>query len=142
MAQQRVVVPDGYLGVWRRTLLTTAGNGVVDTATEVRWLQTPSAFGDVRIPKELISQHDAGGTPLGERDAAALAALAPQWGFAGHTVVTDDLCQWHREARARGGVVGAARTRRITRMCVRARTGKGHERGRGRACARPSSCVR
>lgn len=94
--EPRERVPDACLGVWRRTLLTTAGNALVDTSTEVRWLQTPSAFGDVRIP-----QPDAGPQPLAGRDAAGLAALAPQWAFAGHTVVTDDNCQWHREARRR-----------------------------------------
>jgi hypothetical protein len=104
MAQQFAPVPLSHRGVWRRTLLTTAGNAVVDTDTEVRWLQTASAFGDVRIPKAQPGDAAAAAAavPLAQRDARQLEALTPQYGFAGHTAVIDDICQWHREVRRRG----------------------------------------
>ncbi|MEW5696969.1 MULTISPECIES: hypothetical protein [Pseudomonas] len=73
-------VPEHYLGVWQRTLLTTT-DGVHDTATQVYWLQTASLFADLRIPVP------APGTP---------AELATQAGFAGVTEITGELCQWHR----------------------------------------------
>ncbi len=73
-------VPEAYLGVWQRTLLTTTG-GVHDTATAVYWLQTPHFFADLRIPQPL---------PQG------VTGLALQAGFAGVTEVIADRCQWHR----------------------------------------------
>lgn len=78
-------VPAAYRGVWQRTLLQTwpAGSGV-DTTTHVRWLQTASLFGDVRVPAELKE----GGAPLAGASEERVAALAAQWGFAGHTVIT------------------------------------------------------
>lgn len=73
-------VPDAYLGVWQRTLLTTT-DGVHDTATQVYWLQTAQLFADLRIPQP---------TPQ------SLAERATQAGFAGYTTIDGDLCQWHR----------------------------------------------
>lgn len=76
-------VPDAYLGVWQRTLLTTA-SGRRDSSTQVYWLQTATLHADLRIP------------PMGDlRDGLELA-LAEQAGFAGVTVVESDICQWHR----------------------------------------------
>ena len=73
-------VPEHYLGVWQRTLLTTT-SGVSDRLTRVYWLQTASLFADLRIPRP------APQTP---------EELALQAGFAGVTEITDDICQWHR----------------------------------------------
>lgn len=73
-------LPEGYLGVWRRRLLTTT-SGVHDTATEVYWLQTERLFADLRIPQPAPRSN---------------AERALQAGFAGITEVNDDLCQWHR----------------------------------------------
>jgi hypothetical protein len=118
-------VPDGYCGVWRRTLLLTAEHGaaVADTTTEVRWLQTASCFGDVRVPLDAPSSagEEAHAT-LEERDAAALRALTTRLGFAGHTDVRGDICQWHREARLRLSVRGHARMQHACRCagCARA----------------------
>ncbi len=106
-------VPDGYCGVWRRTLLLTAEHGaaVADTTTEVRWLQTASCFGDVRVPRDAPSAgeeaHAHAHAPLEERDAGALRALTTRLGFAGHTDVRGDICQWHREARSRALAEGS-----------------------------------
>ncbi len=73
-------VPPAYLGVWQRTLLTTAG-GVHDADTRVYWLQTDHLFADLRIPAP------APHLP---------AELARQAGFAGVTEIRGDICQWHR----------------------------------------------
>ncbi|QGZ31341.1 hypothetical protein [Stutzerimonas stutzeri] len=85
-------VPEPYLGVWRRRLLTTTA-GHRDETSEVYWLQTAHLHADVRIPH-----------PPTEAPAASLAtcthaqqqALCEQAGFAGVTDVQDDVCQWHR----------------------------------------------
>jgi hypothetical protein len=119
-------VPAGYCGVWRRTLLLTAEHGVAvaDTTTEVRWLQTASCFGDVRVPRDAPPSageeaHAHAHAPLEERDAGALRALTTRLGFAGHTDVRGDICQWHREARWRASLPrGHARPR--ASLCARA----------------------
>lgn len=73
-------VPDSYLGVWQRTLLTSS-DGLRDTSTRVYWLQTGRLFADLRVPQPLP-------------DSAA--GRAQQAGFAGVTTVDGDICQWHR----------------------------------------------
>ena len=73
-------VPESYLGVWQRTLLSTT-DGRRDTRTRVYWLQTARLFADLRIPLPA---------------PAGAAALATQAGFAGVTEVTGERCQWHR----------------------------------------------
>lgn len=73
-------VPQHYLGLWQRRLLSTAG-GIDDTTTAVYWLQTNYLFADIRVP-------------LGTEDGALSRAM--QAGFAGITEVEGDLCQWHR----------------------------------------------
>lgn len=73
-------VPEHYLGVWQRTLLTTT-SGVNDRRTRVYWLQTDSLFADLRIPRPAPQTAEE---------------LALQAGFAGVTEITGDLCQWHR----------------------------------------------
>jgi hypothetical protein len=75
-------VPTAYLGVWRRTLLTTRA-GRHDASTEVYWLQTATLHADLRIPQPM---------PVMATDLE----LAEQAGFAGLTVVESDICQWHR----------------------------------------------
>lgn len=78
-------VPERYLGVWQRTLLTTT-RGVHDTRTRVYWLQTARLFADLRIPLPA---------------PASVRELAVQAGFAGVTEITQpqpglERCQWHR----------------------------------------------
>ncbi|MGY4532142.1 hypothetical protein ACVW0Y_001266 [Pseudomonas sp. TE3786] len=78
-------VPERYLGVWQRTLLTTTA-GKHDTSTQVYWLQTARLFADLRIPQP---------APKTSWE------LANQGGFAGITEVTrtasgEERCQWHR----------------------------------------------
>ena len=86
-------VPASYLGVWKRSLLTT-GSGHRDTTTLVLWLQTQSLFADLRIPVPVPAE---GCRSLQECSEQQLLQLAQQQGFAGVTEVSDDICTWHRE---------------------------------------------
>ncbi|WP_253910894.1 hypothetical protein [Stutzerimonas zhaodongensis] len=42
-------IPETYMGVWRRRLLTTS-DGCRDETSDVYWLQTAHLHADVRIP--------------------------------------------------------------------------------------------
>ncbi|MBI3431300.1 MAG: hypothetical protein HY018_03680 [Hydrogenophilales bacterium] len=86
-------VPSTYLGVWRRSLLETAGQR--DERSHVFWLQTPHWHADLRIP---AGRPDFSGVGcLAECDDAQLAWLARQQGFCGVTQVDGDRCTWHRQ---------------------------------------------
>jgi len=85
-------VPDAYLGVWRRRLLTTTA-GLRDETSEVYWLQTASLHADLRLPG---GQPVAPAASLETCSHAQQLALSEQAGFAGITEVNGDICQWHR----------------------------------------------
>lgn len=85
-------VPDAYLGVWRRRLLTTTA-GLRDETSEVYWLQTASLHADLRLPRPQALPPAAS---LETCSHAQQLALSEQAGFAGVTEVNDDICQWHR----------------------------------------------
>ena len=74
-------VPEGYLGVWQRTLLETPT--LRDDSTFVRWLQTPHWHADLRVAASLPREP------------------ARHQGFAGSTEVETsghgEVCHWHRE---------------------------------------------
>lgn len=86
-------VPKVYIGVWKRSLLTT-GSGLRDTSATVYWLQTKELFADLRIP---VPEPAEGCSSLQECTGEQLLQLAQQQGFAGITTVLGDLCTWHRE---------------------------------------------
>ena len=44
------MVPQEYIGVWKRTLLKTK-RGTHDTISEAYWLQTEDLHSDLRIPR-------------------------------------------------------------------------------------------
>jgi len=90
--QSLKAVPDAYLGVWRRRLLTTRA-GLHDDSTEVYWLQTRCLHADLRIP---VPTPAADALTLAACTLAQQAALGRQAGFAGLTQVEGDICQWHR----------------------------------------------
>jgi len=87
-------VPDWLCGLWRRRSIRFA-DGRHDDTTVVYWLQTASAFADIRIP--------AGRPAIGECEAldalsdGELLALAEQAGFAGWTELSAARCHWHRQ---------------------------------------------
>lgn len=84
-------VPDVYLGVWRRRLLTTTA-GHRDETSDVYWLQTPFLHADIRIPLSTTPPSAS----LATCTQAQQQALCEQAGFAGLTEVEDDICQWRR----------------------------------------------
>jgi len=62
---------------------------------DVYYLQTPSAFADVRIPKDRPSfSHARSFADLSDGD---LRLLARQRGFVGHTTIDGDVATWHHE---------------------------------------------
>lgn len=85
-------VPETYLGVWRRRLLTTTA-GHRDETSEVFWLQTSYLHADVRIPHPPTTPPSAS---LAVCTDEQQQALCNQAGFAGLTEVQDNICQWHR----------------------------------------------
>jgi hypothetical protein len=80
-------------GLWRRTLYRRADE-VLDSSTEVHWLQGPRYFADIRQPVERISF--AGVGCLRDLDNAHLAWLAQQEAFAGDLQLDGTLAWWQR----------------------------------------------
>jgi hypothetical protein len=86
-------LPAWFLGVWQREWIR---HGVeTESNVTVRFLQTPTMFGDVRIPKTR--------PPFPRAKAAAdladseLALLAEQRGFFGYTTIDGNVATWHHE---------------------------------------------
>ena len=69
-------VPEWVQGLWRRNRVER-GDGTIDRDTAVLWLQTPTLFADIRIPKP------------GRRSP-------PVQGFAGWLTVNGQVCTWNR----------------------------------------------
>jgi hypothetical protein len=85
-------VPDWLLGVWTRLSIETA-DGQPDTETQVFYLQTPTCFGDLRIPGDRPDLRQANFSSLTQMEALA---LSQQQGFAGITQFEQGYCQWMR----------------------------------------------
>ncbi|MDX2350931.1 hypothetical protein [Stutzerimonas xanthomarina] len=83
-------VPESYLGVWRRRLLTTT-DGRRDETSDVYWLQTAQLHADIRIPHPPTAS-----ASLATCSQAQQLDLCEQSGFAGLTLVEGDICQWQR----------------------------------------------
>jgi hypothetical protein len=83
-------VPEPYLGVWRRRLLTTT-DGRRDETSDVYWLQTAQLHADIRIPHPPTAS-----ASLATCSQAQQLDLCEQAGFAGLTLVEGDICQWQR----------------------------------------------
>lgn len=81
-------------GAWQRDWIRRHG-GALDHRVTVRYVQTPSVFGDVRIPGDRPAVgHAASFADLGDDE---LAALANQNGFAGFTTMDGANATWHHE---------------------------------------------
>jgi len=81
-------------GAWQRDWIARHG-GAPDHRVTVRYVQTPSVFGDVRIPGDRPALgHAASFADLSDGD---LAALAQQNGFAGITTMDGANATWHHE---------------------------------------------
>ena len=80
-------------GAWQRDWIRRHG-GAPDTRVAVRYVQTPSVFGDLRIPGDRPDVAAASFADLGDDQ---LAALAHQNGFAGVTTIDGANATWHHE---------------------------------------------
>ena len=79
-------------GAWQRDWIQRHG-GALDRAITVRYVQTPSVFGDLRIPAGRPAL--SGAASFAELDDDQLAALATQNGFAGVTTIAGASSKWH-----------------------------------------------
>jgi hypothetical protein len=81
-------------GAWQRDWISRHG-GAPDTSVTVRYVQTPSMFGDVRIRGDRAAL--AGAASFADLSDDQLLALAKQNGFAGYTTVDGANATWHHE---------------------------------------------
>jgi hypothetical protein len=81
-------------GAWQRDWIRRHG-GAPDRGVTVRYVQTPSVFGDVRIRADRPDLGHA--TSFADLSDGELAALANQHGFAGVTTVDGANATWHHE---------------------------------------------
>ena len=85
--------PDWMRGIWTRDWIQ---RGAARTSTfDVHYLQTPSLFGDVRIPMARPSFANA--NSFADLTDEQLRALARQRGFMGRTTVAGLISTWHHE---------------------------------------------
>ena len=82
------------VGAWQRDWISRHG-GARDTAVTVRYVQTPSVFGDVRIRGDRPALAEA--ASFADLSDDQLRALAKQNGFAGTTTVDGAKATWHHE---------------------------------------------
>jgi hypothetical protein len=82
-----------FLGAWKREWIRRGG--VTDSKVTVRFLQTPTVFGDVRIPSDRPRFPRA--ATLADLKDEELAILAKQNGFFGYTTIEGDVATWHHE---------------------------------------------
>jgi hypothetical protein len=81
-------------GAWQRDWIRRHG-GAQDATVTVRYVQTPTVFGDIRIRRDRPAFPGAGS--FADLSDDQLAALARQNGFAGYTTLDGANATWHRE---------------------------------------------
>jgi hypothetical protein len=81
-------------GAWQRDWIQRHG-GALDRGVTVRYVQTPSVFGDVRISADRSAVSQA--TSFADLGDDQLAVLAMQTGFAGVATVEGTSATWHHE---------------------------------------------
>ena len=94
MTTSETHLPAWLLGAWKREWIRSS-DGVTTNTLTVRYLQTPSVFGDVRIPIDRPKFPDA--TALSDLEDDELALLAKQRGFFGYTTYQGQNANWHHE---------------------------------------------
>ena len=91
--QGDATVPGWLYGLWQREWIE---RGTVRSNTlDVHYLQTPSFFGDVRIPRDRPNLAHA--RSFADLSAQELHALAQQRGFAGRTTLAGTTATWHHQ---------------------------------------------
>lgn len=86
-------LPSWFTGVWTREWIER--KGVRSDLLDVRFLQTPSLFADLRIPRDRPAFAQA--KSFADLTDADLLQLARQRGFTGSTTVSDARATWHHE---------------------------------------------
>ena len=92
-AQAGITVPGWLWGVWQRDWIETQGSR--SSTLDVHYLQTPSFFGDVRIPLDRPSL--SGAHSFADLSDQELHELAQQHGFAGRTTLIGTTATWHHQ---------------------------------------------
>lgn len=87
-------VPSWLTGAWERLWASDDG-GPPQNTVNVRNIQTPTLFGDVRIPKGRPRFKKA--KSLRDLSDAELKTLYPQEGFSGFTTVSGYITTWHHQ---------------------------------------------
>ncbi|MEO6209648.1 MAG: hypothetical protein ABIQ10_05920 [Gemmatimonadaceae bacterium] len=93
MSATTVTLPAWLPGLWTREWIER--RGVRSDAFDVHYFQTPTVFGDMRIPRDRPLFPNA--TSFADLTDAELLSLAKQRGFAGYTTVAGALATWHHE---------------------------------------------
>jgi hypothetical protein len=86
-------IPGWLRGVWTRDWIER--RGARTDLFEIHYLQTPTAFGDMRVPRDRSSFAHAGS--FADLSDAELMVLAKQRGFAGYTTSVGDIATWHHD---------------------------------------------
>lgn len=86
-------LPSWFPGVWTREWIER--KGVRSDLFDVHYLQTPSLFGDMRVPRDRPAFAQA--KSFADLTDADLLQLARQRGFTGNTTVSDARATWHHE---------------------------------------------
>ena len=87
-------VPIWMVAAWER-LSVLGDDGKPDRSVNVRNIQTPTLFGDVRIPKSRPAFPEA--KSLNDLTDAQLEMLYLQEGFSGFTTVEGSIVTWHHQ---------------------------------------------
>lgn len=93
MAEQPV--PSWLVGAWERLWVINNNQGPPENTVNVRNIQTPTIFGDCRVPKDRPRYPEA--KSLSDLTDKQLQTLYAQEGFAGYTTTEGYIITWHHE---------------------------------------------
>jgi hypothetical protein len=88
-------VPSWLTAAWERLWIQRKPRGPLDWSVNVRNIQTPTLFGDCRVPKDRPRYPKA--KSLDDLSDKELATLYSQQGFAGYTTVDGYVITWHHQ---------------------------------------------
>lgn len=88
-------VPAWLTASWERLWVINNNQGPPENTVNVRNIQTPTLFGDCRIPKDRPAFPNA--HSLADLSNAELTTLYPQEGFSGYTTTEGYIITWHHE---------------------------------------------
>ena len=113
LGASRTAPPEWMRGVWTRDWIER--KGVRSNTLTVHYLQTPTLYGDMRVPVSRPSFANA--TSFGDLTDAELLALAKQRGFTGHVTAAGDSITWQHEIdfQPRDGDVDIGRVEHVGR---------------------------